>query len=67
MAIRATRRVADHHHAVTKHSKADDSLFAVVLSQVFRLERRTCKDDCRILKVEALASRVLQRASSDQK
>jgi hypothetical protein len=53
VAIRATRRVADHHHSITKHPKADDSFFAVVLAQVFRLESRACKDQDRIRKVKA--------------
>ena len=53
MAIRATRRVADYHHSVVKHSEANDSLLSVVLAQVFRFKRGTRKDDGGILKVEA--------------
>jgi len=51
-AIRATRGVA-HHHSVAKHSEADDSFLAVVLAQVFRFERRACKEMGGILKIEA--------------
>ena len=61
VAIRATRRVANHHHSVTKHSKADDSLFAVVPTQIFRLERRACEDKGGNLKVKA--SRLLRFGS----
>jgi len=53
VAIRATRRVADYHHSVAKQSKANDSLLAVVLAQVFRFKRRTRENNGGILKVEA--------------
>jgi hypothetical protein len=38
VAIRATRRVADHNHSIPQHPEADDALFALVLAGVFGLE-----------------------------
>ena len=39
MAIRATRRVADDHHASGKQAIADDPSFTIFLARVFDLKR----------------------------
>lgn len=53
MAIRATRRVAHHHHSAFKHSEADETLLAVVSSKVFHFEVRPSEDEGRVRKIQA--------------
>jgi hypothetical protein len=56
VAIRATRRVADHYDPTVKDVKTDDSRFAVAPARVLDPERRARKDNCRILEVESTLS-----------
>jgi hypothetical protein len=56
VAIRATRRVADHNDPSAKNTKADDSRFAVIPACILDLKRLAGKDVCRILKVESALS-----------
>ena len=53
VAIRATRRVANHNDSFLKHTKANDSPFAVIPASVLGLECRTRKHQSCILKVES--------------
>lgn len=57
MAIRATRRVANHNDPSVKDTKADDSRFAVIPARILDLEPRASKNKCRILKVESAFSK----------
>jgi hypothetical protein len=57
VAIRATRRVANHNDPTVEDTEADDSRFAVVSAHILDLERRTSKDKCRILKVQTAFSK----------
>ena len=52
MAIRATRCVADDHHAIAKHSEANHPPFAVALACVFGLEERLLEYELGILEVQ---------------
>jgi len=53
VAIRATRRVANHNDSSLKHTKANDAPFAVVPTSVLNFECRTREDKRCILKVES--------------
>jgi len=52
MAIRATRCVPHHHHAVGEVAETDHPALAVVLAKVLDLEARACEDERRILEVQ---------------
>ena len=52
VAIRATRRVTHHDHAVREHPEADHPDLAIRLAEVLNLEVRAGKDLKRILEVE---------------
>jgi hypothetical protein len=49
MASRATRRVADHHHATFKQAIADDPDFTVILARVLDLHSGSGEDDAGVL------------------
>lgn len=57
VAIRATRRVANHNDPSVEDTKADDSRFAVVPADILDFERRAGKDNCRILEVQTAFSK----------
>jgi len=57
VAIRATRRVANHNDSAVQDAKTDDARFAVVPTDILDLERRTSKDNCRILEVQTAFSK----------
>ena len=58
MAIRATRRVADHDKSIIEQAEADDPLFAVVPPLIDGLERWACEDVLGVFKIQtSLAQR----------
>jgi hypothetical protein len=57
VAIRATRRVANHNDPAVEDTKADDSRLAVVPAVILDFKRRTSKNQCRILEVETAFSK----------
>jgi hypothetical protein len=58
MAIRATRRVADHDKSIIEPAEADDPLFAVVPPLIDGLERWACEDVLGVFKIQtSLAQR----------
>jgi hypothetical protein len=57
VAIRATRRVANHNDPSVKDAKADDSRFAVIPACVLDFERCAREYKCRILEVESTLSK----------
>jgi hypothetical protein len=52
VAIRATRGVANHNDPTLEDTEADDSRFAVVLTEILDFERRAGKNKWRIVKVQ---------------
>jgi hypothetical protein len=68
VAIRATRRVANHDDPSVKDTKADDSRFAVIPAYVLDFERCTREYQCRVPEVESTFSKggcSLARIESD--
>jgi hypothetical protein len=58
MAIRATRRVADHDKSIIEQAEADDPLFAVVPPLIDGLKRWACEDVLGVFKIQtSLAQR----------
>ncbi len=57
LAIRATRGVANDNDPSVENTKADDSRFAVVPTDILDFERRTGKDECCIFKVQTAISK----------
>ena len=53
MAIRATRCVANDDNTTIEKTETDDTNFTVVSANVFDLERRSRKNDLRVLEVES--------------
>jgi len=50
--IRATRRVANYHHAPGKQTVADDADFTIVPARIFDLKREAGENELRVLKVQ---------------
>ena len=50
--IRATQRLADHHHSITEHAKATHPPLAVLFSQIFGFEMRRLKNLTRVHEIE---------------
>jgi hypothetical protein len=50
--IRATRRVANYHHAPGQQTVANDSDFTIVSARIFDLKRQAGENDLRVPKVQ---------------